>query len=156
MSERHHLEGKCRRKEHFKWKAVFALPAFSMAPTELRVSRCVGFTQSLSHPVCRSVKWTCRLLNTYRNEENIHIPKQQPRTHTRWRKLFIYQIFIRCKCELKMMVLSPNTCFPAGLPSSCLPPVFLHAFPFLNTSRPVRYEYSLLARFLARYILLFQ
>lgn len=93
------------------------------------MSRCGGFTQSLSRPVCRSVEWTCRLLNTYRNEENIHAPKQQPRTHTRWRKLLIYQIFIRCKCELKMMVLSPNTCFPAGSPSSCLPPVFLHTFP---------------------------
>lgn len=114
------LGEKCSRRERFKWKTL----------CQINGSHWVSlFTQSLSHPVSQSVKWTCRLFNTYWNEENIHVLKQQPRTHTRWGNLLIDQIFIRCKCvggKKMMPSLSLNTCFPAGLLSSCLPPVFVH------------------------------
>lgn len=127
----HKLEGnhsgtilgeKCSRRERFKWKTL----------CQINGSHWVSlFTQSLSHPVSQSVKWTCRLFNTYRNEENIHVLKQQPRTHTRWGNLLIDQIFIRCKCGGKEndAVAVPEHLFPGRLTellfTTCLCTYFL-------------------------------
>lgn len=69
------------------------------------------------------------------NEKNIHVLMQQPRTHTRWRKLLIYQIFIRCKCELKKWWRCPRT--PVSLPAYQVFVYFLSPYTlsrFLNTS----------------------
>lgn len=124
------LGEKCSRKERFKWKTLCQINGSHWASL---------FTQSLSHPVSQSVKWTCRLFNTYRNEENIHVLKQQPRTHTRWGNLLIYQIFIRCKCGGgKWCRRCPWT--PVSLPAYWALVYHLSLYilpPFLSTSRPV-------------------
>lgn len=143
---------KCQRgsTSRGKWKEHFLIKDHLQSDCFLSgshwASQCEGgFTLSLSHPVCRSVKWTCRLLNTYRNEENMHVPKQRHRTHQMEETINLSNIY-KMQMWIKNDGAVPEHLLPCRLTkllfTTCL---LTHSPLFLNIIKKCEFTTSLTA-----------